>query len=106
AIFAYFGFMLLFPADPLAIGLMWALRVTAVGFLVAALLSMGAPRPGELLYAAIGLASAAAFVIIAVWDLATPRVSGVAPVLLLIFAAWNGYGSWGGLRASVPRSDA
>lgn len=113
-IFAYFGFMLAFPEIdpatgsmiPLVVTLKWTLRVTAIGFALAALLTMSAPRPGNILYAAVGLVSALMFLVVAVWDLASPFGSGVHWMLLVLFAAWNGFGSWSGLRESFGATAA
>ncbi len=107
AIFGYFGFMLAFPEldtktgslIPLVITLKWTLRAAAIGFLLAAVITMANTFAGNLLYALVGIVSAAMFVGIAVWDLGSPWHSGVPPFLLFVFAAWNGYSSFAGLRA-------
>ncbi len=107
AIFGYFGFMLAFPELDtktgslirLVITLKWTLRAAAIGFLLAAVITMANTFAGNLLYALVGIVSAAMFVGIAVWDLGSPWHSGVHPFLLFVFAAWNGYSSFAGLRA-------
>ena len=107
AIFGYFGFMLAFPEldaktgslIPLVITLKWTLRAGAIGFLSAAVITMVNTSAGNLLYALVGIVSAAMFVGIAVWDLGSAWHSGVHPFLLFVFAAWNGYSSFTGLRA-------
>ena len=107
-IFGYFGFMLAFPEVdrttgamiPLVVTLKWTLRITAVAFALAAFLTMAAPRPGNIVYAAVGLVSALMFLVVAAWDLSSPYGSGVHWFLLVVFAAWNGFGSWSGLRES------
>ena len=107
AIFGYFGFMLAFPEldretgslIPLVITLKWTLRAAAIGFLLAAVITMANTSAGNLLYALVGIVSAAMFVGIAVWDLGSAWHSGVHPFLLFVFAAWNGYSSFAGLRA-------
>lgn len=77
------------------------LRGGAIAFGASAVLSMVGSVLGELLYALAGLATAVLFVIVAIWDWTNPQgyYSGVPPVLLVLFAAWNGWGSWMGLRA-------
>ncbi len=107
AIFGFFGFMLPFPEldtktgslIPLVITLKWTLRAAAIGFLLSAVITMANTFAGNLLYALVGIVSAAMFVGIAVWDLGSPWHSGVHPFLLFVFAAWNGYSSFAGLRA-------
>ncbi len=34
------------------------------------------------------------------------HAAGIPPFLLVIFAVWNGYGSWTGLRALLARRSA
>jgi hypothetical protein len=109
ALFGYFGFMMAFPeidvqtglTNPLVVTLKWGLRATAIALLPAAVVTMMAPLPGNLLYSLVGLASSVFFLVIVGWDLAAPYDSGVHPALLLLFAAWNGYGSWTGLRRGM-----
>ncbi|MEE9129033.1 MAG: hypothetical protein V3T84_03375 [Phycisphaerales bacterium] len=107
AIFGFFGFMMVFPEIasttgkliPMVVTLKWTLRAAAVAFLLSAVLSMANPRAGEILYAGVSLISAGLFAVVAVWDLMTPQyVSGVHWFLLLVFAAWNGFGSYSSLR--------
>ncbi len=107
AIFGFFGFMMAFPEIdsttgnliPLVVTLKWTLRAAAVAFLLSAVLSIANPRAGEILYAGVSLISAGLFVVVAVWDIMTPQyVSGVHWFLLLVFAAWNGFGSYSSLR--------
>ncbi|MHC5023754.1 MAG: hypothetical protein ACYTGG_07570 [Planctomycetota bacterium] len=109
-IFAYFGFVTSWAHQytattppvllPMVVLLKWTLRVGAVAFGVAALLSMTGSIVGPLVYALTGIVTAAAFVVVAVWEWTNPQgyFSGVPAVLLVIFAAWNGYGSWSGLQ--------
>ena len=106
AIFGYFGFAMgwvhtsattgqVVPFVPL---LEWTLKGTAIVFLLSAVLTFWRPRAGNLLYAASGLLSAALFVVVAIMDWMDPQHSAFSPVILLLFAAWNGFGSWGALR--------
>ncbi len=106
AIFGYFGFgvtwlttgsggqFLLFVAI-----LEWTLKGTAIVFLISGLLAMARPLLGNLVYSLAGLASALAFAIVLILDWMDTQHQAISPFLLLIFAAWNGYGSWSGLRA-------
>lgn len=78
----------------------WTLKGTACGFVLGGLLTLARPVPGNLIYGITGLLSAILFVLIAVMDIMDKQNAAAAPpVLLLIFAAWNGYGSWFGIRA-------
>lgn len=107
AIFGFFGFMMAFPEIdsisgnliPMVVTLKWTLRAAAGAFLLSAVLSMANPRAGDILYAGVSLISAGLFAVVAVWDIMTPKyVSGVHWFLLLVFAAWNGFGSYSSLR--------
>ncbi len=58
---------------------------------------------GPLLYAVVGLITAIIFAIVAVWEWTNPNgyFSGVPAILLIIFAVWNGFGSYSGLREVI-----
>jgi hypothetical protein len=114
-IFAYFGFggswahqltntsppVLL----PMVVVLKWTLRGGAIAFAIATVLSLLGSAIGPLLYAAAGLLTAALFVVVGIWEMTNPQgyYSGVPAILLFIFAAWNGYGSWVGLQGALGR---
>jgi hypothetical protein len=85
--------------------LKWTLRAGALTFGTAALLSMLGSNLGPLLYAVGGLVTAVLFGIVAIWEWTNPRgfYSGVPAILLIIFALWNGYGSWASLRQMLAR---
>lgn len=112
-IFGYFGFLgvqwnynsvvtgqfLLYVAI-----LDWTLKCTAVGFALSAMVTLANRFAGNLVYSIISLLSAVAFMIVAVWDLVDTQHSTFALpfipgwVLLLAFAAWNGYSAMMSLR--------
>lgn len=106
AIFGFFGFMLAWPERsmatneliPLVLTLKWTVRLTAAAFLLSALVAMAQPYAGNLLYGVFGLASAAMLAVVVVWDFNSPYSPGIHWFLLLVFAVWNGYSSWAGLR--------
>jgi hypothetical protein len=105
AIFGYFAWSVL-PTGPngqvvpLFALLDWTLTVSAIAFAASGLVAFARPRLGNLLFGVVGLIGAGLFVVIAVMDLANASLAvAVHPVLLLVFAAWNGYGSWSGLQA-------
>ena len=79
--------------------LTWTLRISAGLFVLSAVLTFVVPVAGNLLYALAGVVGAGLFVVVAVMDIADPYDASVPWWLLLIFAAWNGYGSWLALRA-------
>jgi len=79
--------------------LTWTLRISAGLFVVSAVVTFAAPVAGNLLYALVGVVGAGLFVVVAVMDIADPHNAAVPWWLLLVFAAWNGYGSWFALRA-------
>jgi hypothetical protein len=106
ALFAYFGFFrgmtptagngqfVLFFAI-----LLWTLRIGAIGFGVAVVLSFIAPMFASLVYALFGLGTSIGLVVVAVMDIQdTTYVAAIAPFWAFLFAAWNGYGSWMSLR--------
>jgi len=105
ALFGYFGFSMQPRASDgqlvlfMAI-LMWTLRASCICFALSAVLCMFAPGVANLLFAVAGVVGAALFLVVAIMDVAdTKYAAAIPPVLLLIFVAWNGYGSWTSLRA-------
>lgn len=108
AIFGFFGFYYVQGSTLNASGQLvpswflvkWTLRGAAILFAIAAGLTVVRPWSGNLLYSVCGLLSAALFVVILVVDyLDKQHAAPIPPVLLAIFAAWNGYGAWTELRA-------
>ena len=109
-IFAYFGFATPWAHQyttttppvllPMVVLLKWSLRGGAIAFGISALISLTGSAFGPLLYVVVGLITAAIFAVVAVWEWTNPNgyFSGVPAILLIIFAAWNGYGSLSGLR--------
>lgn len=111
-LFGYFGFMMGLTTNNmqgqfvwLFAVFLWTIRGASVGYAVAALMTFAMPLAGNLIYAVVGLFSALGFLVLSGWDLFdTQRMLHGMPMLpgwlmLLLFAAWNGYGSWIGLRA-------
>jgi len=111
AIFGYFGFgsswvHKMTTDDPPQLLIMvavleWTLKASAVAFLLAGLITTKRALEGNLLYSAIGVAGSVLFVAVAIWDFTSVYFSGISPILLLIFAAWNGYGAWTGLQGAM-----
>lgn len=105
ALFGYFGFttsfnyqgingqFLLFVAI-----LDWTLKGSAIAFLLCGLIAFGNRLVGNLLYSVFGLISAVLLLVVAVLDVLDTQHTAISPLLLLLFAAWNGYGSWTGLQ--------
>jgi hypothetical protein len=92
---------------PMVALLHWTLCVGAILFAGAGLLAAAGSRLGPLLNALCGLATAAIFLIVAIWEWTNPQgyYSGVPAIFLVAFAVWNGYGSWMGLQElRRPRS--
>lgn len=108
ALFGFFGFFMVNWNTPGVNGQAvlfrvlcgWTLKVSAIVFIISAVLTMVNRTAGNLLYSAAGLIGAVLFVIVAILDVLDPQHSTVAygPAILLLFAAWNGYGSWASLR--------
>ena len=109
ALFGYFGFFMgLLHTNSLNQFVLffalldWTLKGTACGFILGGVLTVVRPVFGNLVYGLTGLLSAIFFILIAVLDIMDKQNAGAAPpVLLLIFAAWNGYGSWFSIRAVI-----
>ena len=109
AIFGYFGFSTTFLHHSAITGklliyvpiLDYTLKGCAVGFLLSGLITFVKPLPGNLLFSLLGLLSALSFLLVAFLDFSDKQHQVMSPLLLLIFAAWNGIGSWQGLKASL-----
>ena len=106
-LFGYFGFLQGLsttttpggPVVPMFAVFVWTLRIAAVGFLMAlALQLLRRGRLAVLVAGVVGLLSAVAFLVLGVWDLMDDSLAlALSPLFLLLFAAWNGYVSWGSL---------
>ncbi len=108
AIFGFFGFSrdwsAPFPDGKVILFMVllgWTLKVSAAMFLASGVLSFVKPIAGHLLYALTGVAAAGLFVVVVVMDVTdtTHMVMPYGWVVLLLFAVWNGYGSWVSLRS-------
>jgi len=105
AMFGYFGFYVMKPVSTsgqpilFMVLLTWTLRISAALFLLSALLTVVRPILGNLLYSLVGVVGAGLFVVVVVMDFTDPKNQTISPILLLLFAAWNGYGSWSALRS-------
>ena len=109
-IFAYFGFGSSWAHQyttttppvliPMIVLLEWSLKGGAIAFGISALISFTGSVFGPLLYAIVGLITAVIFAVVAVWEWTNPNgyFSGVPAILLIIFAVWNGFGSYSSLR--------
>jgi hypothetical protein len=116
ALFGYFGFTTRFVATSGVTGqlliyvpmLEWTLKISAIAFLICAGVVVIAPVIGNVIYSLVGLVGAVMFVLVAIMDLADQQHMVMSPLWLLVFAAWNGYGSWTGLQAvlALRRSSA
>ena len=106
AIFGYFGFATSWNYNSTITGefllfvalLDWTLKGSAIVFLVAAVLTFVRPFAGNLIYGLAGAVGAVLLLVIAGLDFLDKQHTALHPLLLLIFAAWNGYGSFSGLR--------
>ena len=107
AIFGYFGFFVGWGHERALDGhllwavvlLKWSLRIGAVLFALAALLAFARRSEAAIVDAIAAIGTAVAFVVVAIWDMTHPQYSaGVHPLILLLFAAWNGWGGWEWIR--------
>ena len=109
AIFGYFGFstswnyysvingqFLLFVAL-----LDWTLKVSAIAFLVSAVITYVHTLAGNILFGVVGLFGAILLLAIAGMDFLDKQHTAMSPLLLLIFAAWNGFASFSGLKEII-----
>ncbi len=109
AIFGFFGFFYVnwntlgVDGNPVLFRVLlgWTLKTTAILFAASAGLAALKPYLGNLLYALTGVASAGLFFVVAIMDIADDQHGFMpyGPVVLLLFAGWNGFGSWSALRA-------
>lgn len=85
---------------PMVAVLEWSLKGGAVAFGLAAAISMAGSMFGPLLYAVTGIISSLAFIAVAIWQWTNSQgyYSGMSPILLVLFAAWNGFGSFSSMR--------
>ncbi len=106
AIFGYFGFATSWNHHSVLTGefllfvalLDWTLKCSSIAFLVAALVTFANTIIGNLIYGLVGAIGAVSFLVIAGLDFADKQHTAMHPLLLLVFAAWNGYASFSGLR--------
>jgi hypothetical protein len=84
----------------------WTLRIATWTFLACGLITFVQPLIGNALYAVAGLISAVLFVVVAIMDIQDQRhgVMAYGPIILIAFALFNGYGSWQGIRAVIAAS--
>ena len=89
----------------------WTLKISACVFLLSGILALAKPFAANLLYSLAGIGSAGLFVVVAVMDVTDTRHGfmpfghAFGPVVLLLFAAWNGFGSWSALRSILRSRD-
>lgn len=107
-IFGYFGFTMTSRATDgqfvLFMALLtWTLRISSIVFVLSAALTFVKPILGNLLFSLVGVIGAGLFVVVAIMDVADARYQSIHPAILLVFAVWNGYGSWVSLRAILSR---
>ena len=106
AIFGFFGFYPTWMHTGLGGQLLvfvvifeWTLKGSAIAYGLAGLLTIARPLVGNMIFAAAGLLSALLFVVVAVLDILDAQHQVLHPLLILVFAAWNGYSSYTGLQA-------
>ena len=104
ALFGFFGFFVIQPvsgAEFFVLLFAWTVRLTAVCYVVTAGLTAVRPLVGHLLYSLIGLISAVLLIVVSLMDFANTQVQifSYSEIIVLLFAAWNGFGSWQGLQA-------
>jgi hypothetical protein len=108
AIFGFFGFFYVnwnspgVTGDPVFFRVLLGLtlKTTAILFAACAAITVVKPFVGNLLYFLGGSVSAVLFLAVAAMDIVDDK-HGFMPYgefVLIIFAAWNGYGSWSSLR--------
>ncbi|MCE2882072.1 MAG: hypothetical protein LW636_06920 [Planctomycetaceae bacterium] len=106
AVFGYFGFIAGLATTgndgemvPLYAVFVWSMRVVALGALASVLLALSGSRKTAPLYLAIMALAAASSLGCAAWDLADTTYNlACPPILLIVFAIWNGYCAFGAAR--------
>ena len=108
AIFAFFGFFFVNWNTPGVNGqvvlfrvmLGWTLKSTAILFALSAAITFVNPFGGNVLFGVVGVVSAVLFLVVAAMDVFDKQHTTMAygPIILVLFALWNGYGALGGLR--------
>ncbi len=106
-IFGYFGFSTAFVHHSSITGklliyvpiLEWTLKGVTIAFVLSAVITLINPLLGNLLYSIVGLLTAVLFIIVAIMDIADTQHMVMSPIVLILFAAWNGFGSWAGIVA-------
>ncbi|MFZ9880704.1 MAG: hypothetical protein ACO3QC_04810 [Phycisphaerales bacterium] len=106
AVFGYFGFIAGLATTgndgetvPLYTAFVWSMRVVALGALVAVLLALSGNRRAAPLYLAIMVLTTVCPLGCAIWDLADTTYNLASPpILLIVFAIWNGYCAFGAAR--------
>ncbi|MHC4415317.1 MAG: hypothetical protein ACYS0G_08540 [Planctomycetota bacterium] len=109
AIFGYFGFATAWNQYSALTGefllfvalLEWTLKGSALAFAVSGLLAFARPALGSFIFGIVGLVGAVLFLVIAGMDYVDKQHTALHPLLLVVFAAWNGYGSVAGLRGVI-----
>lgn len=76
----------------------WTLKISAIAFVASAAVTLAQPMVGSVMFAVCGLVSAIMFAVVALLDFLDTQHTAFPPFLLILFAIWNGAGSWMGLR--------
>lgn len=101
-LFAYFGFATQWMHQSAVTGqtlafvvlLDWTLKISA-GVMAVSIVLYFLHRPfARIVYALIALLSAVSFVVVAVLDWMDPQHTALHPIILILFAAFNGYGAF------------
>lgn len=101
-LFGYFGFFFGLtdraapdgPSIPMFATFLWTLRLSAIGFAIALILALMRQPAANLVSGVVGLLGAVAFIVLAIWDWIEPAYAlALSPILLVLFALWNGYAS-------------
>lgn len=83
--------------------LMWTVRIGAIVFGLAFILSLLKLPAGRLVNLVGGAAVSVIFGVVGIWDFMSPYFSGVPPILLIVLAVWNGYVTIVEIRALFAR---
>lgn len=101
-LFGYFGFLYGLtdraapdgPVIPMFATFLWTLRLSAIGFAIAFVLALLRQPVANIVSGVVGLLGAVAFLGLAIWDWMDPAYGlRLSPIVLVLFAMWNGYSS-------------
>lgn len=93
-LFGYFGFIAFAPNPSLLLFqlVLWTLRIAAIAFAATGVLTVLRFRLAAPVYLLVSVLTVIMFLVLGVWHFVDPKIANQNGFLLLIFAAFNGWG--------------